>query len=106
MATTQSHHLEVPRPRTGLDTFVVLDHAVVDLADRRFMPTLDAAVQLHLLASIVAQAEVWLGEQVAVARADGFSWAAIGRLLGVSAASARQRYGLTTSATKAPNPTR
>lgn len=56
------------------------------------MPALDAAVQVHLLASLVAQAEVWLGEQVGLARAAGMSWAVIARLLGVSAKDARQRY--------------
>jgi hypothetical protein len=92
-ASPSPRHPEAARPRTGLDTFVVLDHAVVALADRRFMATLDAACQLHLLASLIAQAEVWLGEQAAAARAEGMSWAAIGRLLGVTATAARQRYG-------------
>ena len=76
----------------GLDTVIVLDRAVVDLADRRFMAVLDAPVQMHLLASIVAQAQSWLGEQVAAARDVGASWAEIGALLGVSAATARQHY--------------
>lgn len=92
-ASPSPRHPEVAGPEVGLDTFVVLDHAVVALADRRFLPTLDAATQLHLLASLVAQAEVWLGEQVATARAAGMSWAVIGRLLGVTATAARQRYG-------------
>ncbi len=92
-ASPSLRHPEAAGPEVGLDTFVVLDHAVVALADRRFMATLDAASQLHLLASLVAQAEVWVGEQVAAARADGMSWAVIGRLLGVTATAARQRYG-------------
>ena len=90
--TAMLRYPEAARPRVGLDTAVVLDHAVVSLADRRFMPRLDAAVQVHLLASLVAQAEAWLGEQVAIARAAGMSWAVIGRLLGVTATVARQRY--------------
>lgn len=93
MTETSLRHPEAARPRVGLDTFVVMDHAVVALADRRFMPTLDASVQLHLLASLVAQAEEWVGEQVAAARAAGMSWAVIGRLLGITATVARQRYG-------------
>lgn len=60
------------RPRVGLDTAVVMDHAVVALADRRFMVALDAPVQLHLLASLVARAEAWLGEQIAAARSRAF----------------------------------
>ncbi len=82
----------LPHPEVGLDTYVVLDPAVAQLADRRFVQRLDAAAQLHLLASLVAQAEAWVGEQVAAARADGMPWAAIGRLLGISAVLARQRY--------------
>jgi hypothetical protein len=104
MSTAPSRHLESVRPRTGLDTFIVLDHAVVDLADRRFMRTLDAPAQLHLLASLVSQAEVWLGEQVVAARATEMSWAAIGRLLGVTAAVARQRYGATAGAERRARP--
>ena len=90
--TTSLRYPAAARPRVDLDTAVVLDHAVVALADRRFMAALDAAVQTHLLASLVAQAEEWLDEQVAFARQAGMSWTAIGRLLGVTAAAARQRY--------------
>lgn len=96
---------EGARPRVGLDTVVVLDQAVVALADRRFMSVLDAPVQLHLLASLVAQAESWLGEQVAAAREAGASWAVIGRLLGVTATVARQRYApAKASGRRAPSP--
>lgn len=83
---------DADRPRVGLDTTVVLDHAVVALADRRFMSVLDAPAQLHLLASLVAQAEAWLSEEVAAARGQGLSWAVIGRMLGTTATAARQRY--------------
>lgn len=94
MATTPSPRWpEAAPPRTDLDSYIVMDHAVVDLADRRFMRSLDAPVQLHLLASLCAQAEAWLAEQVAIARDMGMSWAVIGRLLGVTATVARQRYG-------------
>lgn len=105
MATTpSSRSLEAARPRTDLDSFIVMDHAVVDLADRRFMRPLDAPVQLHLLASLCAQAEVWLAEQVTVARATGMSWPAIGRLLGITATVARQRYGATADAGRRGRP--
>ncbi|HVM12917.1 MAG TPA: hypothetical protein VM287_01120 [Egibacteraceae bacterium] len=90
--TASLRYPEAARPRVGLDTAVVLDAAVVGLADRRFMSHLDAPVQVHLLASLIAQAETWLDEQVTIARASGMSWAVIGRLLGVTAAEARRRY--------------
>lgn len=95
---------EAARPRTGLDTYLVLDHAVVDLADRRFMRVLDAPVQLHLLASLIAQAEVWLGEQVAAARHAGASWGEIGRWLGITATTARQRYAPANSGRRGQSP--
>jgi hypothetical protein len=84
-------------PEINLDTYLVMDHAVVALADRRFMKHLDPAVQLHLFASLIAQTEVWVREQVDTARRDGATWADIGRVLGVTATAARQRYGHTTS---------
>jgi hypothetical protein len=84
-------------PQVNLDTYLVMDHAVVDLADRRYMKHLDAAVQLHLCASLIAQTEVWVAEQVGIARQDGATWTDIGRVLGVTATAARQRYGHNTS---------
>ena len=40
-----------------------------------------------------AEAERTISEAVAVARAEGHSWAAIGAMLGTSGEAARQRYG-------------
>jgi len=88
---------DAARPEVNLDTYLVMDHAVVALADRRFMKHLDAAMQLHLFASLIAQAELWIAEQVDVARQDGATWTEIGRVLGVTATAARQRYGHNTS---------
>lgn len=85
------------RPRIDYHTVLVLERALVDLADRRFMKHLDTAAQLHLLASLNAQAEKWIEEEAQRARANGATWAQIGRLLGMTAAVARQRY--------APRPT-
>jgi hypothetical protein len=103
--TPSPRHAPPPRPYTSLDTYIVLDRALVELADRRFMPTLDAPTQLHLLASIVAQAEHWLGEQVAIARKDGASWGEVGHLLGSTATAARQRWAPPAhTATRRPPP--
>lgn len=100
MASLSFPHLgETPRPQIDLDTHIVVDHAVVDLADRRFMRVLDAPVQVHLLASLIAQAESWLDEQVAAARQAGTPWSEIGRLLGLTATAARQRYSPGTKTT-------
>ena len=92
----------VPGPYASLDTVVVIDRALLELADRRFMTSLDPRTQLHLLASIIAQAEVWVGEQVAVARGDDVGWSDIGRLLGTTATAARQRWAPTTTRRRAP----
>lgn len=40
-----------------------------------------------------AEVEREISEAVAVARAEGHSWAAIGAMLGTSGEAARQRYG-------------
>jgi hypothetical protein len=90
------------RPDVNIDTAAVLDRAVVELADRRFMRTLDAPTQLHLLASLIAQAETWVGEQVVIARQDSASWAEIGRLLGTTATAARQRWASTNPRRRPP----
>jgi hypothetical protein len=45
-----------------------------------------------------ANAQRRLAEAVAVARAEGHSWAAIGAMVGTSAEAARQRYGSRRSA--------
>ena len=94
------------RPDINIDTAVVMDAALVELADRRFMRTLDPPTQLHLLASLIAQAETWVGEQVLIARQDAASWAEIGRLLGTTATAARQRWAPTNPRRRPPAPSR
>jgi len=69
------------------------DAAVVSLGELRGMGRRpDGATRLHLLASLIAEAERRLGAGVAVARDEGCSWAQIADLLGVTRASAWQRY--------------
>jgi len=50
---TASPSLRRPGPEVGLDTLRRAGPRRVGLADRRFMASLDAASQLHLLASLV-----------------------------------------------------
>ena len=70
-----------------------LDAAVVSLGELRGMGRgVDGATGLHLLASLIAEAEQRVGPAVAVARDQGCSWAQIADLLGVTRASAWQRY--------------
>ena len=48
---------------------------------------------VHQAALTRGRAEAELAESVALARADGHSWQAIGAMIGTSGEAARQRYG-------------
>jgi hypothetical protein len=102
MLNTPSTRRHTPTPYVDIDTTVVMDRALIELADRRFMRPLDPATQLHLLASLIAQAETWAGEQIVIARQDAASWADLGRLLGTTATAARQRWAPTTTRRRPP----
>ena len=91
-------------PRVDLDTYIVADHAVVALADRRYLPGLDAVTQCHLLASLIAQADQWLDEQVGQARDNGATWRDVGRLVGMTATAARQRWATPPPPTRTRRP--
>ena len=81
-------------PATGQDSSEALDAAAAVLARRRGLDgPADASVRLHLLVSLVAEAQSRLPAAVAEARAERCSWSQVADLLGVSRASAWQRYG-------------
>jgi hypothetical protein len=81
-------------PATGADTEQVIEDAIDTLGTLRRMPSLDdAGATLHLLTSLIAQAEQRLTRAVADARDHNYSWAQIADLLGVTRASAWQHYG-------------
>lgn len=80
-------------PSVGDDSERAVDAAVVALGELRGLGLPgDAAAALHLLASIVAEAGRHLPAAVTDARDQGCSWAQIADLLGVTRASAWQRY--------------
>jgi hypothetical protein len=90
-------------PTTGDDTAAVLDAAIDELGTVRGLAWLgDAARRLHLLASLMAEAERQLPRAVADARDQDCSWAQIADLLGVSRASAHQRYHGRTARNRTP----
>ena len=90
-APRRDHYLP---PITGDDTETVLEAAIESLATLRGLTWAgDAATRLHLLASLEAEAERGLPRAVADARDQQCSWAHIADLLGVTRASAQQRYG-------------
>lgn len=79
-------------PVTGADTRSALDTAIDALAAARNLDAADPASAVHLLASLTAETETRLAPAVAEARHYGCSWAEIADLLGVTRASAWQRW--------------
>jgi hypothetical protein len=90
-------------PATDEETDEVIQHAIERLASHRNMNWLgDAPNVLHLLASLIAQANQLLPTAVADARDQECTWAEIGDLLGVTRASAWQHYGGKTPTNRTP----
>ena len=90
-------------PATGDDTDTVIEIAIETLGSLRGLPWLgDAPVRLHLLSSLIAETQRRLPRAVADARDQDCSWAQIADLLGVTRASAQQRYGGQTAINRTP----
>ncbi len=90
-------------PATGTDTERVLEAAVETLGKVRGLEWLgDAGATLHLLASLTTEAGHRLPRAVADARDQDYSWAQIADLLGVTRASAWQRYAGRTAKDRTP----
>ena len=90
-------------PTTGPDTTTVLNDAIAALATIRNLPWHgDAGATLHLLISLIHQAEQQLPHAVADARDQNYTWAQIADLTGTTRASAWQRYA--THTTNNPTP--
>jgi hypothetical protein len=80
-------------PATGKDSEQALEQAIDTLATLRALPWHgDAGATLHLLTSLITQAEQRLPRAVTDARNQNYSWAQIADLLGVTRASAWQHY--------------
>ena len=96
----RDHYLE---PATDDDTRAVLDSAIESLGTLRRLEWVgDAGATLHLLASLVAEASARVPGAVAEARDQEYSWAEVADLLGVTRASAWQRYAGRTARDRAP----
>jgi len=90
-ATDRTHHVS---PRTDEFSESILDEAVASLGPLRGLDWLgDAAITVHLLASLQRQIQIRLPDAVADARDQEYSWAEIGDLLGLTRAAAWHRYG-------------
>lgn len=91
-------------PTTGEDADVVLDNAIDSLGKLRGLGSnRDAGTTLHLLASLITQAQDRVPQAVADARDQHCSWAEIADLLGVTRASAWQRYAGRTANNQTPH---
>ena len=84
---------QLPAPATGEDSLQVISQAIDALA--RLCTTYwlgDSAAHLHALASLITQAEQLLPHAIHDARDQELTWAEIGELLGITAATAARRY--------------
>lgn len=88
MSSSSSH----PGPVTDADTFDVLDNALYALAERKGLWLGDDTVLIHLLASLIDQAQRALPEAVYTARENRATWADIAQLLATSPEEARLRF--------------
>ena len=81
-----------PGPLTDADTFDVLDDAPTALAERKGLWLGDDTVLIHLLASLIDQAQRALPDAVHTARENGATWTDIAQLLATSPDEARLRF--------------
>ena len=87
--------MTTPRPLTGEDSERVIDNAVGSLGTLRELPWLgDAGTTIHLLTSLIRQAEEALPAAVAEARDQEYSWAEIARMLGTTPSAARRLHAV------------
>ena len=84
---------EPPAPRVDDDSRSVLLEAIETLSRLRTSYWLgDATVQLHALASLLAQAETLLPQAIQDARDQELTWTDIGQLLNLHPTTAARRY--------------
>jgi hypothetical protein len=88
-ATTTSR----PGPRSGEDTYDLIDDALAALAERRGAWLGDDLTAITLIASLIDQAERFLPELVTNARLNGHGWDQIAQALATSPEEAQLRYG-------------
>jgi hypothetical protein len=81
------------RPRSGDDaTFEVVDGALGALGLARGLWMGDDRAMIHLVVSVIEQAERFLPYLVAEARAEGVPWEEIAGLLGLDVDQTRSRF--------------
>ncbi|MEU8413852.1 hypothetical protein AB0C24_13760 [Amycolatopsis japonica] len=81
-----------PSPRSGDDTYDLIDDALTALAERRGLWLGDDLATITLVVSLIEQAERFLPQLVHDARADGHTWLEIAHVLGTSPDDAQLRF--------------
>ena len=81
-----------PGPRSGDDTYDLIDDALAALAERRGAWLGDDLTAITLIASLIGQAERFLPELVTNARLNGRTWDQIAQALATSPEQARLRF--------------
>jgi hypothetical protein len=81
-----------PSPRSGDDTYDLIDNALTTLAQRRRLWLGDDPTAIALVTSLIEQAERFLPQLVHDARANGHTWHEIAQALGTSPDQARLRF--------------
>ena len=81
-----------PRPRSGDDTYDLIDDALFKLAERRGAWLGDDLTAITLIASLIDQAERFLPDLVTTARLNGHTWEQIAQALATSPQEARLRF--------------
>jgi len=82
-----------PGPRSGDDTYDLIDDALFKLAERRGAWLGDDLTAITLIASLIDQAERFLPDLVTSARLNGRTWDQIARALATSPEQAQLHYG-------------
>jgi len=81
-----------PRPRSGDDTYDLIDDALFKLAERRGAWLGDDLTAITLIASLIDQAERFLPDLVTTARLNSHTWDEIAQALATSPQEARLRF--------------
>jgi hypothetical protein len=79
-------------PRTGDDTYDLIDDALYQLAERRGKWLGDPLAAITLLASLIGQAERMIPEHALLARDNGATWNDIAAALATSPEQAELRF--------------
>lgn len=81
-----------PGPRTGDDTYDLIDNALAELAERRKAWLGDPIAAITLLASLIGQAERMIPQLAHEARDDSATWHDIAAALATSPEQAELRH--------------